>query len=263
VEKEMSKSDSGNKNMENSLRRISSVAELLEKEFKGDLERIKKLAEKGEHEKAAKEMEDLLKRMQKKLSEERAKSAAMSKSIAREVKERVDKISKKAGEILKRQEVNKIVTDKQNIKPALNGQEKINEDLHKLNEDADRLSDEYPFIMYSIKSYAGAAELYGEKSARSLNKSELKKSSQYQHQVIQYLKNLMNSLSQQTKLMEELAEGNFEGMSSGGFANRIVLIPKEAAYTIPVDFKNKVIEMSKDRNKISREKEVFWRNILE
>jgi hypothetical protein len=263
IDNELSRFNDRNSGMESSLKRISRAVENLGKKYKKDFEEIEELLKKGDRTAAQTKLKELLEKIKKQMSEELAKSMAMSQKIADEMKGKLDKMSKQASELLKKQEVNKTITDKGNIKAASLKQEEVNEGLHELNAQTEKLSSEYPFIMTSLNSYAGAARVYGDKASEDLKKSELLKSSQDQSKVIQYLKNFMDASSQQKQLMNELVKGNFESLMQRGIANRFVLIPKEAVYTIPIDYKNKIMEMSKDRSKLTKEKEAFWRDILE
>ncbi len=263
IDKELSGIDEMSGNMNSTLKRVGSLADMLEKEFRRDIEEIKNLMGRGEHAKAQAKLSELIKKIRKKISDDHAKSMAMSQKIADEVKEMLNKMTKQAQGLLKDQELNKSMTDKGKIKAASLKQENINKGLSDLNMKTERLSSEYPFIMFSLNSYAEAARLNGDRALQNLQKSEPVKASNYQSQVIRFLKGFLDSSSQQTQLMEELAKGNFERLLSRGYSNRFVLIPKEAVYTIPIDYKNKVIEMSKDRSKITKEKENFWRDILE
>ena len=252
-----------NKDPGSYLKTIGREAELLEKEFRKDIEEIERLLRKGDRAGAQAKMKELLNKIQRRMSEELAGSMEQSQKVAGEVIEKVDKILKLASELLKKQEANIIITDKRNIKAASVKQKEINEGLLELNNRTEKLSSEYPFIMYALNSYSAAAKLYGERALDDLNKSDITMSSQDQSKVIQFLKNFMNASARQKQLMEELAKGNFENLMQRSMANRFVLIPKEAVYTIPIDYKNKIIEMSKDRSKLTEEKEGFWRDILE
>jgi hypothetical protein len=263
IDKEFSKTDDTGGDMQSSLKRLSRHADILENEFRKDFEEIDQLLKKSDQASAQAKLDELLQKIKNRMSEELQKSMEMSQKISAEVKEKLDKMSKLASELLKKQEVTKAITDRGNIKGALPGQGIINEGLNELSAMTEKLSSEYPFIMYALNSYAGAAKVYGERAAETLKNSDSVKSSQNQSRVIQYLKNFMDSISQQKQLMEEIAKGNFESLMQRGFANRFVLIPKEAVYTIPIDYKNKIIEMSKDRSKLTKEKEDFWRDILE
>jgi hypothetical protein len=262
IDKESSRIDDTGSDLQSYLKRIGHAADILEKEFKKDFEEIDDLIKRGDRVKAQTKLGELLKKIKKRMSEEIEKSMGISQKIAAEMKDKLDKLSKQAFELLKKQKANKAITDKSNIKGASPKQEEINEGLRDLNSITEKLSSEYPFVMYSLNSYAGAAKAYGERAYETLQKSDALRSSQNQSMVIQYLKNFISASAQQKQLMEELAKGNFESMQRG-FSNRFVLIPKEAVYTIPIDYKNKIIEMSKDRSKLTKEKEAFWRDILE
>ncbi|MBN2401899.1 MAG: hypothetical protein JXN64_05830 [Spirochaetes bacterium] len=263
IDKELSRNDDMKSSMDNSLKRISRAAELMENEFKKDIEEIEELLRKGDQAGARAKTLELLDKIKKRMEEEIAKSMAMSQKIADEMKDKLDKMAKLASELLKKQEANRTITDKGNIKGASADQEEINEGLRSLSAQTEKLSSEYPFVMYSLNSYAGAAKIYGARASEALSKSEPGKSSKDQSRVIQYLNNFMNASNQQKQLMEELAKGNFESIMQRGYTNRFVLIPKEAVYTIPIDYKNKIIEMSKDRSRLTKEKEAFWRDILQ
>jgi hypothetical protein len=263
IEKEFSGIYDEGSDLQSSLKRISRSADILEKEFKKNFDEIEDLLKRGDRVAAKAKLDELLQKIKKRMSEELEKSMAMSQKIAAEMKDKLETMSKQASELLKKQEANKAITDKGNIKGAFPEQKNINEGLRDLNAQTEKLSSEYPFVMYSLNSYAGAAKAYGERSYETLQKSEALKSSQNQSKVIQYLKNFMNASAQQKQLMEDLAKGNFESLMQRGLTNRFMLIPKEAVYTIPIDYKNKIIEMSKDRSKVTKEKEAFWRDILE
>ncbi|MFH0977254.1 MAG: hypothetical protein V1874_15855 [Spirochaetota bacterium] len=264
IDKEQSRIDDAGADLKASLNRINrQSADLLEKEFKRELQEIEDLIKKGDRAGAQKKIIELLAKMKKKMSENLAKSTAMSKKIAAEVKEKLEKISRKARKVLQAQEANKINTEKGRLKAAYIKQKEINERLSALGSETQKLSSEYPFIMYTLNSHAGSARLFSEKAIETLEKNQQNKSSQNQARVIEYLKGLLEASTQQGKLMDELAAGNFESVMQRGFANRFVLIPKEAIYTIPIDYKNKIIELSKDRSKSTKEKEAFWKDILE
>ena len=252
-----------NNDSDSSLKSIGREAELLEKEFRKDIEEIERLLKRGDRAGAQVKMKELLGKIQKRMSEELSNSMKKTQKIADEIMEKIEKISKLASELLKKQEVNKKITDKGNKIAAVANQKEINDGLRNLNNLTERLSSEYPFIMFALNSYSTAAKLYGERAINDLNKSDIVKSSQDQAKVIQFLKSFIDASARQKQLMEELAKGNFESLMQRSLASRFVLIPKEAVYTIPIDYKNKIIEISKDRSKLTKEKEGFWRDILE
>jgi hypothetical protein len=263
IEKELSQIGEMKGDMDSALKRSGSLADMLEKEFSKDIEEINRLMKMGKKDKAQAKMAELMQKIRKRLADNLNKSMAMSQKISEEVKAKLEQMTKQAKELLNAQELNKSATDGKKLNEAAAAQESINRGLNDLSKKTDKLSSDYPFIMFALKSYSEAARLNGSMAMESLWKSEPVKSSNYQNQVIRFLKGFLDASSQQKQLMEDLAKGNFERLMSRGYSNRIVLIPKEAVYTIPIDYKTKVIEMSKDRSKSTKEKEDFWRDILE
>jgi hypothetical protein len=263
VEKEFSGIDTNKGDVGSILKKFSSLADILEKEFSKEIAEIKKLMKSGETDKAQAKISELIQKIRKKLFEEYAKSRELSKKIADEVKTKLEEMTKQARELLKAQELNKVATDSKKQEKAAAAQAEINKRLLKLTGKTEKLSFEYPFIMSTLNAYAGAAKQNGTKALESLLLSDHVKSSNYQGQVIRHLKRFLDASSQQIELMEELVKGNFDRLLSRGLSGRFVLIPKEAAYTIPIDYKTKIIEMSKDRSNTTKEKEDFWRDILE
>ncbi len=262
IDNEISKMSDPGGDLMSSLKSISRAADVLENEFRKDFEEVEELIKKGDRTAAKGRLDELLQKIKKRMSEEFEKSMGMSQNISAEMKERLNKMYGQASVLLKKQELNKTLTDKGNIKPALRKQEEINEGLSGLSDRTEKLASEYPFVMYALSAYAGAAKSFGEKASGTLKIPDPIKSSQDQSRVIHYLKNFIDSISRQKQLMEELSKGNFESMQRG-YTNRFVFIPKEAVYTIPIDYKNKIMEMSKDRSRLTKEKEAFWRDILE
>ncbi|MDY6968183.1 MAG: DUF4175 family protein [Spirochaetota bacterium] len=250
-------------NLKRSMNKIDPIAKLLHDNFKNELEEIQKLIEKGDLLAAKAKMQELIKKLQKQISEKIFKSSSKANKISDEINKKLDLMKKKSEELIKDQKTNLKLTDMKKFKKAQGKQKEINTGLKELNDITRNLSSEYPFVLSSLNSYARTARLYGERAMQTLEPSKLYQSSIYQKQVISYLNALLESLSKQKELLQQLKKGNFESLMPKNFSNRYVFIPKEAVYTIPIDYKNKIIEMSRERSKNTKVKEAFWRDILE
>ncbi len=250
-------------NHESSFKRLASIAESLGKEIMDELGEIQKLMDEGNVEQAKEKMAKLLEKIRQKLLEEMQKAKSMVAKMAKEAMEKLNKITANAKERIKEEKKNISRTKKKRIKACTSAQSKINEKLDGLAGLTQELTSEYPIVMGGINSYARAAKIHGERSLANLEKRKIPEAVKSEEKVVSYLETLIKDSSQQMKRLQEMAKGNLESMMPRGQQNRFVYIPKEAVYTVPVKYKDKIIDMSKKRGKTTSEKEAFWRDVLE
>ncbi|MCP4133572.1 MAG: DUF4175 family protein [bacterium] len=263
AEMENARNDFESGKHESFFKRMAALAENLDKEYKKELDEIRKLLKAGEKEKARKKMAQLMEKMRKAFSESLQSSRQKIGKMAQQAMKDLNEIIAGAQETIKEQKKNITVTKRRRIQEASRGQGRINKKLEELNRKTGRIMSRYPFSMGSLDFYTRTAKIYGEQSREQLKKKRLPEARQAEENVVRYLESLVNQSKQQRQQMQQIAKGNFEGVMPGNFQERFVFIPKEAIYTVPVDYKEKIIQMSKERSKNTREKEAFWRDVLE
>ena len=142
-------------------------------------------------------------------------------------------------------------------------QGKINEKLDEIFNQARQLSSEHPLVFNSIAGYSGTANSLGKHSLEEIKAKRFPQAEKSEEKVVQYLEALVKDSERQKKQIKQMAKNNFNSLRPSGRRNMFVFIPKEAIYTVPIKYKDRIIDMSKKRGKSSKEKEAFWRDVLE
>ena len=78
-----------------------------------------------------------------------------------------------------------------------------------------------------------------------------------------YLEEYIKSLKQQNKQFQNLINGNLDQLLNSNFTKSFVFIPKEAIYTIPIDYKKKIIDSSKNKTGKIEIKEKYWKDLIQ
>ena len=258
-------------NFKHSQNRMTALADFMQKNFQADLQKINDLLAQGKTEEAKKAMQELLKKMQKEMQQQLENSQAGMQKMADEVKKKLDELVEQATSLKKEQKANqkglkKLAKTKNNnksLKTFTQKQTKINQGLASIKQQMQNLTASYPFIMGKLNYHAQTAKHYGDRSLEKLNEKKNDDSITLQKEVVKHLDKFIQSSAEQQKQLKQMAKGDFQSVRSQSFQNRFVYIPKEAVYTVPVDYKEKIIEMSQKRNKNNKKKENFWRDILE
>ncbi len=261
LSKAESEIDSGDH--EGGFERLAKIAESLDKEFAKELKEIQKLMDEGKVEQAKERMARLFEKIRERLLEEMKKAKSIASEMAKEAMEKLNKITDNAKKRIKEEKKNIALTRKKKIKACAKTQSNINKKLDELTGMTRELLSQNPLVMSGINSYANAAKNYGERSLSHLEKKDAPNAIKSEEKVVRYLESLINDASQQKQRLQQMAKGNFESLMPRGRMNRFVFIPKEAVYTVPIKYKDKIIDMSKKRGKNTAEKEAFWRDVLE
>ncbi|MFC1669448.1 hypothetical protein ACFL20_03595 [Spirochaetota bacterium] len=256
-------SNMNRKNMDNLLKKASPIAELIQKEFKDDFNEIKRLLKEGKRAEAKVLSSLLLQKIRKRLTEEMDRYKKELARISNTCSKQMDDLTLMTDRIIKNQKGNRAITLKGKNKKAGGNQKGINNNLGKLFDKIRGMASKNPFVLNSLVIYSRMAKNNGQQALRNLMKSRNSVSSKFQKQVIDNLENFKKQAAKQKEILKKIAKGDLQDIMSQGLYSRFVFIPKEAVYTVPIEFKKKIIEISKKRSKSSKKKEAFWRDLLQ
>ncbi len=252
-----------NGQFDDSFKRLASIAESLGADIMKELDEIQELVDKGDMTQAKERMDKLIQKIKEKLSARFEKQKAMAMKMAQEAIEKLDEIIANAKERIKEQNANIVTTKNRQVKTGIKAQGEINDKLNSLAGSAEKLSSEHPLIISSIASYANSANNFGKNSLSDLQKNKIPDALRNEESVVRYLEALIKDSEQQQKQIQQMSKNNFQSLMPQDRMNWFVFIPKEAVYTVPVKYKDRIIDISKKRSRNTREKESFWKEVLE
>ncbi len=248
---------------DDSFERLASIAESLGDDIMKELDEIQKLVDKGDMEQARDRMNKLIQKIKEKLSARLENNKAMAMKLAQEAIDKLNEIIASAKERIKEEKGNIAVTKSGRIKAGIATQGEINDKLKGLADSAQKLSSENPLVLSSISSYSNSANSFGKNALSHLEKNKIPEAVQSEESVVHYLEALIKDSEQQQRQIQQMQKGNFESLTPQDRMNWFVFIPKEAVYTVPIKYKDRIIDISKKRSKNTREKESFWKEVLE
>lgn len=261
LNKTSSEFESGN--YESAFKSLASIAEMLGKDIMKELDEIQKLIDKGDIAEAQERMEKLIKEIQDKLHCELNKYKTIAMGMAKEALKKLEEIIASAKERIKEENKNISTTGQGRIQEGISAQQEINKKLAGLTGMAEKLASENPLVLGNIHSYARTAETFGKQSLTNLERKKTTDALRSEQNVVRYLEALINESEQQKQQLQQMAKGNFNMLMPQDRMSWFVFIPKEAVYTVPVQYKDRIIDMSKERSKSTEAKESFWRDVLE
>jgi hypothetical protein len=162
-------------------------------------------------------------------------------------------IVKKVKAIINIQEINIEVVNGLKPSVALEHQKEISIDIEEVSNDVENLSAKYPMILSKLVHSARLAHTNSLKAQEIIEETPKNKKEILvkQNLVIKHLRKFLNGAQEQNKLLDDLKNGNIDGFLPSSPLSMFVLIPKNALYTIPLDFKKQLIKRSKDKRNSS------------
>ncbi|MBF0099423.1 MAG: hypothetical protein HQK77_00800 [Desulfobacterales bacterium] len=263
--KEMAKisSELNKGDIRQAFKKMLSLTEWFEQEFTNELKEIQDLLEKGDMELAKKKLEELLDKMRESLSERFKAAQSMFRQLMEKLLKQLQGLTEKAMACHKQQSANLPVTESEEWDTAKTSQKSINNNIYDLKTETDELKEQYPVVFDMTSENARSAHLFGMEALANLQQKLLSQSLKSENNVLTYLEKFMNQLSQQTQKIKQYSKGNFQDLMSSMSQTSFVYIPKDALYPVPVEYKDKIIELSKKRNKIDQNTLLFWRDVLQ
>lgn len=243
--------------------RMASLAEMLEQDVRKELDEIMDLLAKGKQEEAAQKMSELMEKIRNKMNQRIQKSKEMLAQMAMKASKKIEEIQKQAKMAKAKQEKNIITSKNRILEKSKTQQGDVNDNLEDLTKMTKQLTSEVPFISGIINSYAMSAKSHGQNAKKLLDDRKIDNSIFAQQNVVKNLENLLKQSEEEMKRMQQIMKGNMDSFSPQFRQSMFVFIPKEAQYTVPIDYKQKIIEYSKKRGKSTEEIESFWRDVLE
>ena len=250
-------------NHDDSFKRLAALAEMLGQDIQKDLDEIMDLLGKGKKQEAAEKMAQLLEKIKNKMNEKMKKAKEMLAKMAMEASKKMQEIQKLARASKVKQEKNITTTKNRKLAKSKENQGEINNKLKDLTEKTKKLTSEIPFISGIINSYANSAKIHGFNARSQLDKKMMDNSVFSQKNVVKNLDNLLKQSEEEMKRIQQIMKGNLDSITPQFRQSMFVFIPKEARYTVPIDYKQRIIEYSKNRGKSNKEIESFWRDVLE
>jgi len=252
-----------NGNHKGAFKKLKSVAEYLGSDYEKQLKKIMQLVKEGHLEEAGQRMKNILDKMRKDLARRIKNTGNAAAMSVQKIIAKIKKFTEDASALLKKQELNLKTVQAGKIRHSVKLQKIINSGLLKLSGKVSDLYSEYPFLLGGMKYHSLSAFSNGKSSLVNLEKFKTGESVKKQKRVIFHLKAFLKTSAGMVKRLGMLSKGNFEYLMPQDMNSHFVFIPQKAVYTVPVDYKNRIIELSSDRQKSSAETEAFWRDILE
>lgn len=261
-------------NTQRGLKRLKKIFKQLGKNLNDELDQIHKLFEKGRSKEAMMRLQKLLEKAGSVMKNRMKSDSMMDMKLLKKLTKELDKLREAAKKQIGSEEKNIKAAKKEQLKKAKKEQSKINIALMELLKNTKGLSSEFPFIMKGLSRHAYYASRAGSMALNFLeerkdprrNKKippDYEKSIKQQNNVITHLKAFLKLLAKQKQMLDQMSRGNFGMIMPNNFLWKFIFIPKEAIYTIPIDYRKKIIELSKDRKKSNKNKEAFWKELLE
>jgi len=249
---------------QDAVERVENLLKFLKEKHEEKLKKINNLIKAGNLSEAKKLMHDLLEEIKNKNNESyqeaRENILKMTKMAIKLIQDLMDK----AKYLLDQQSAIKdIIIFSDKVKNFTENQKILNKDYKYLYEKTKFLALNYPVFNETLVYFADKSLEFASLTYEYLYKSNKEDAISSQDLVIRYLKEYLKGAEQQKQVYKNIQRGNLERLLSNNLKNSLVLIPKEAIYTIPIDYKKKVIDASKARGSNLNIKDKFWKELIE
>jgi hypothetical protein len=270
--------DIHNNKLAKAMERIKKIAQTMGVDVSKELDNVKQLLRQGKNDEARGALAHTLNQMLQKKSQNSSAQSMAAKELLDKILKEMQGIKDDVTKQLQAQESNLKETREKKISSAHKNQMAINNELSRIQSQLEALSGKFPFMDHTMNAHSQWAKIFGNqawqmlgqrlqadkmKLARKQKKELLDKGEKSEEQVVMHLRALLNSMKRQEEAMKLMEKGEFESMMPQNSLSQFIFIPKEAVYTIPIDFKNKIIEYSKNRKEWNQMKGSFWKDILE
>lgn len=244
--------------------RMKNLFKYLESEDKEKLKKIEEHIKNGELTEAKKLMEEFLKEFKENNKNQYQESKKNIMAMSEKALKQIEKLLTLTKKLLEDEILEKDLTfTASKITSLVKDQKKINIGLSTLNIETEILSSTFPMINPNLQTLSIKALESGNKSFSLLLDENRQEALLAETMVIMYLNEYLKILEKQEKMFKQMGKGNMDKILNSQSRNSFVFIPKEALYTIPIDFKKKVIESSKNKTGDFSTKQNYWRDLIE
>lgn len=248
------------KNQQGLLRRLEKLNRDLDLGRQENLEEMKKaLRTKNPHaleqslrsffNQSGKKMQSQLKAHQDKLESMTAQMQKLNDLIARSHKK-----------ILSEQEKNLKLSRSSRFNEASQKQQKISQESQKWLEYIEKLYEEFPFTKNQLVFQSKTVMMLSQMAEKALQDKQKEESISLQKQIIELLKSAEKMIRQQKNLIKGMRQGDINDFFPNSTMSNLIIIPKEAQYTVPLDLKEKIINLSRKNRELRRNQ--FWQDLL-
>ncbi len=144
---------------------------------------------------------------------------------------------------------------------ALDTQAAMQSKINPWHRQISQLSSRVPFINRALQQQSSTVNLLNPLAVEALRRKNWKESEITETQILNILRQQKKSIQQAQNQMKDIRKGEFGNLMPDQNINQMVLIPKEATYTVPLELKEKIMKQS---NQSSDENYLpFWRELLQ
>ncbi len=242
---------------------VKKTLEQAKKKYAKQFSEIDKLIKQGKHEQAAAKFASLMAKIKNDMRQSMQSLNKKMMQMSRQAMKEINKIKQSAQDALQDQKKNLLTTKRKQFSAAAGKQKQLSGKLKAIYQQIKKIEKKYPFILANLKGNANMAALISHLAAAELDKKNLPDSIRLEKQVIRHLEDLLKGIQNQKKIFQNIQQGDFSQVMPSSMNQEYILIPKEAAYTVPLRFKKEIIEQSKNRGALTPALEKFWRSLLQ